>query len=106
MQIISINRISQCKSFLVNMKKGLGNVTLMIYLSKEFLMFLQFQRLFFPTLIYIIEDVTANLRELFTVYHLQAALRLERNTNSPYVLPPHTFPCLVSTPLYCLICFR
>lgn len=61
MQIISINRISQCKSFLVNMRRGLGNVMLMICLFKGFLMFLQFQMLFFPTLIYITEEVTANL---------------------------------------------
>lgn len=34
MQIISANRISQCKSFLVNMRRGLVNVMLMIYFSK------------------------------------------------------------------------
>lgn len=47
MQIISINRISPCKSFLVNTRKGLGNVMLMIYLSKGFLISLQFQIMFF-----------------------------------------------------------
>jgi len=61
MQIISINRISQCKCFLVNMRRGLGNAMLVIYLSKGFLTFLQFQMLFVPNLIYIIEEVTANL---------------------------------------------
>lgn len=63
MQIISINRIYQCKSFVVNVRRGLGNVTVMVYLPRGFQMFLQFQMLFPPTLLYIIEEVTVNLSQ-------------------------------------------
>lgn len=79
----------------------------MIYFCKRFLMFLQFQVVFFPTL----EEVTCNFLQSSvnmwtTQFHIHRLNKKAEEYKSFICYTTYTHLLLVSTPSYCLMHFR